>query len=161
MSTAEKLQKKSVLVSVPSLGLDTLDNLQCEDIVLWIASDERPLKAAAGYVDWRCNGWLSRLITSGQFRCERDERLLTLSAGRINQRRVFLVGIGEGKGFHARSAEELGSATAEMLGQAAAQDVAFGLPGTGDPDAHAQLLATLQKQLTSAKMTSWGPWRKM
>ena len=158
------VQAKKLQLS-PSLSLQTLDHLDHDDLVLWIASDERPLKAAAGYVDWRCNGWLSRLVTSGQFRCERGEQLLTLSQGRLRAKRVFLVGLGEQKSFHSRGAEEIGALSAKMLVSAAASDIALGLPGTGDADAHAELLQTvlrtLQQEPRSAKMTAWGPWRKM
>ncbi len=153
-------QATKKVVSSPALNLQTLDHLQSEDLVLWVASDERPLRAAAGYVDWRCNGWLSRLIASGQFRCERGEKLLTLSQGRILAKRVFLIGIGETKSFHARSAEELGQETAKMLEAAASRDVAVGLPGVGDQDTHAELLKTLQKHAGNTKLTTWGPWRR-
>ena len=45
------------MTPVRELSLAALDGLQAQDLVLFCASDERPLKAAAGYVDWRTNGW--------------------------------------------------------------------------------------------------------
>ncbi len=156
---------KPEVVQVPALSLETLDQLEARDLVLWIAADEKPLKGGAGYVDWRSNGWLSRLIAGGQFGCKRGERMLTLSPGRLRAERLFLMGLGDSKSYNARSATDLAEEAARVLDEAAATDVAIAVPGTGDADAHKQLfeslVASLEKKSRSSKMTTWGPWRKM
>jgi len=143
------------------LSLPALDALTATDLVLFCAVDERPLRAAAGYVDWRTNGWLSRLILTGQFRCQRGERLLTLSAGRLSASRIFLFGLGEAKAFAAKAAEELGGDVARALNEAGAAEVALGYPGAGEEDAIRVLLDTVQKKSSVSNMTAWGPWRKL
>jgi hypothetical protein len=155
---------KPEIATAPQLSLEQLDRLPATDLVLWLASDERPFKGGAGLVDWRANGWLSRLVVNGQFRCQKGERMLTLSQGRLNAQRVFLLGVGESKSYNARSAAELAGDAAKILDEAAATDIALALPGSGDADAHRQLLESLVAELSKsdreAKLTTWGPWRK-
>jgi len=156
---------KPEIISAPQLSLDQLDRLEATDLVLWLASDERPLKGSAGFVDWRANGWLSHLVASGQFKCDKGERMLTLSQGRLKAQRVFLIGLGEAKGYNARSAAEVAGDTAQILDEAAATNIALGIPGMGDADAHRQLfdslVLALSKQKRSTQVTTWGPWRKL
>jgi hypothetical protein len=76
------------------LGLEGLDRLQAEALLLGLPSDERPLKGAAGCCDWRLLGRLSRLLKSGDFGARRDEALLTDTRGRIGAPRVLLIGLG-------------------------------------------------------------------
>jgi Cytosol aminopeptidase family, N-terminal domain len=166
-------QRRPEVHNIQQLSLETLDALTAPDLVIWVASDERPLKGGAGYVDWRANGWLSRLIANGNFKCQRGERLLTLSQGRLQASRVFLLGLGEAKSYNARSAAEVAQEALAMFDDAAVTHVALALPGSGDSDAHKQLLESIlagfgkkpenkgPKNSESAKMTTWGPWRKM
>ena len=147
--------------SIPQLSLDTLDSLPMGDLALFCASEERPLLAAAGYVDWRLNGWLSRLIVRQQFKGEKKERLLTPSMGRIPPQRIFLFGIGPGSEFKHKMAADLGETIAEGLKQTATTALTVGLPGYGDSDAHEALLHAIVKHLATVKMTTWGPWSKL
>lgn len=147
--------------SIPQLSLDTLDSLPLGDLALFCAREERPLLAAAGYVDWRLNGWLSRLIVREQFKGEKKERLLTPSMGRIPPQRIFLFGIGSGSEFKHKMAGDLGEAFAQGLAQTETTALTVGLPGSGDTDAHEALLHAIKKHLPTVKMTTWGPWSKL
>ena len=147
--------------SIPQLSLDTLDSLPPGDLALFCASEERPLLAAAGYVDWRLNGWLSRLVVREQFKGTKKECLLTPSLGRIPPQRIFLFGIGPGADFKHKMAADLGEAFAAGMAQTETTALTLGLPGCGDSDAHEALLQTVVKHLTAVKMTTWGPWSKL
>jgi hypothetical protein len=147
--------------SIPQLSLDTLDSLPPGDLALFCAAEERPLLAAAGYVDWRLNGWLSRLIVRNQFKGGKKECLLTPSMGRIPPTRIFMFGLGPAQQFQHKMAAELGEAIAEGVAHTETLALTVGLPGIGDADAHQALLAALCKHLPAVKMTTWGPWSKL
>jgi hypothetical protein len=61
-------------------------------------ADERPLRGAAGLVDWRLCGRLSRLIASGRIQGELGETTL-LPAMRLAFQKVVLVGLGPSEAF--------------------------------------------------------------
>ncbi len=147
--------------AIPQLSLDTLDSLPPGDLALFCGADERPLLAAAGYVDWRLNGWLSKLIVRGNFKGERKEALLTPSAGRIPPERIFIFGIGPSAQLQHKAAGELGDEIAETIAAAGVVGLTVGMPGSVDADASAALLHSLQRKLASVKMTTWGPWSNL
>jgi hypothetical protein len=77
----------------PSLG--TLDALRTELLVVPVFSDERPLRGAAGLVDWRLCGRLSTLIVRGQLSGEFDDALLMPPPqGRLVLERILCLGVG-------------------------------------------------------------------
>jgi hypothetical protein len=146
---------------IRDLSLLALDQLETANLVLFCALDERPLKGAAGLVDWRTNGWLSRLIVTGQFRCQRGERLLTLSQGRLRAQRLFLFGLGESRALTASALGEIATEATKTLREAEVREAVLGFPGAGEADTHRALLDSLMKKMGDAKVTTFGPWRKM
>ncbi len=54
---------------------------------------ERPLRGAAGRVDWRLCGLVSEQMVAGAIRGEPDEAVLVLSSGRLKSPRILLVGL--------------------------------------------------------------------
>jgi hypothetical protein len=77
---------------------DQLEGAQIPDaLVLPFFSDERPLRGAAGLVDWRLGGRLSRMLQSGRVRGERGEATLYPPPGsprRVPFPRLLLFGLG-------------------------------------------------------------------
>lgn len=71
-----------------------LDEVAGEAIALGVFADERPLRGAAGFVDWRLNGALSRCMMADRFRAEPGEALLYPDRGRLSFGRVLLWGLG-------------------------------------------------------------------
>jgi Trk K+ transport system NAD-binding subunit len=73
---------------------ESLDRLQHECLVLGFFSDERPPRGNGGFVDWRLNGLVSRLIAEGRIRGEFSERVLIGPQRRIPPRKIVLFGLG-------------------------------------------------------------------
>jgi hypothetical protein len=76
------------------------DGAGADAIALAFFSDERPLRGAAGLVDWRLCGRLSRLLKAGKLSGRRGETLMLPPAGRrLTFPRVFLFGLGDSDGW--------------------------------------------------------------
>lgn len=74
--------------------LRAIDGLRCEAIALPFFQDERPLRGAAGLVDWRLCGRLSKLLVRGRVRGTRGERVLVPARPRLACDKLFLFGLG-------------------------------------------------------------------
>jgi hypothetical protein len=117
--------------SVP-LTLDALDPLPVDTVCLFVSEDERPLGGAAGFVDWRLCGQLSRLLVDGFFKGTRGESLLLPSNGRIGAPRLVVLGLGPGgQALHPGVLRTALSQAADVLNRARVDSVALELPGRG------------------------------
>ena len=67
-------------------------------LVVPVWTDVRPLRGAAGLLDWRLNGRLSQLLREGRLEGETGEKLLFV-ANRVPWRRVLTVGVGAETSF--------------------------------------------------------------
>jgi hypothetical protein len=95
-------------------------------VCLW--SDVRPLRGAAGLLDWRLNGKLSRWIQEGRLAGRAGEKTLVPTT-RIPWPTVLAIGLGASNEFsEARFFEALGCAFATMRGLGL-QTAAMALPG--------------------------------
>jgi leucyl aminopeptidase len=65
-------------------------------VPLW--ADVRPLRGAAGLLDWRLNGRLSRLLREGRLEGTPGEKLLFLTT-RVPWSRVLTIGLGQTTSF--------------------------------------------------------------
>ncbi len=133
----------SLTVVEPSLA--SLDSLErAEAVCLLVAEDERPLRGAAGYLDWRLCGALSRVLLDSFFSGRPDERLLMPTGGKVPAQRLFAVGLGPSRSVTALGLEHALKATAEMLMKAQAKTVAIALPHL--PQFGEETVATLIKR---------------
>jgi Cytosol aminopeptidase family, N-terminal domain len=122
----------SAQVSTVPLTLDALDPLKVDTLCLFVPQDERPLGGAAGFVDWRLCGQLSRLLVDGFFQGTRGESLLLPSSGRIGAPRLVVLGIGPGgEALHGGVLRSALSQAADVLNRARVDSVALELPGRG------------------------------
>lgn len=78
---------------VPS-DLRRFDELKAEALVLPFASDERPLRAPLGLVDWRLCGQLSRLLLRGRASGVETDAVLVPARPRLPFDKLFLFGVG-------------------------------------------------------------------
>jgi hypothetical protein len=97
-------------------------------LVVPVWSDVRPLRGAAGLLDWRLCGRLSQLIRDGRLVGDAREKLL-LVTGRVPWRRVLAVGIGDSSSFTEETFRVVIDCTLEALRGIGATSAAIALPG--------------------------------
>lgn len=68
-------------------------------LAVFFWQDVRPLRGAAGLLDWRLCGKLSGLIQSGRLTGTEGEQLLLPSGGRLPWRLIMVMGLGPRLGF--------------------------------------------------------------
>jgi len=76
------------------LSSDRIDVQECDVIVTGFFLDERPLRGASGWIDWRLNGRLSRFIQTKRLTGEWKETILLPSEGRLVAPLILLIGLG-------------------------------------------------------------------
>ncbi|MGB5365360.1 MAG: M17 family peptidase N-terminal domain-containing protein [Polyangiales bacterium] len=107
----------------------SLDELQTEVIVLPFFSDERPLQGAAGLIDWRLCGALSRKLMAGYLEGTFGEKALIANSGKLKSERLLLFGLGESTSFDEGVAKRACALIAEALREAKVSTAALTLPG--------------------------------
>ena len=111
------------------LRLEVLDDLPpLEALVVFIAENERPLVGAAGFLDWRMSGRLSRLLKSAFFTGAAEDQLLVTTEGALPIPRVFAVGMGRTGILQRERVDALLERAAEILNRAGIREVALELP---------------------------------
>ncbi len=110
-------------------SLEALDGLiGCDALCLFVAEDDRPLSGAAGFVDWRLGGALSRVLQQGFFVGAADDRLLFPTGGTLPVPCVFAVGVGLEASVDAARLGRFLEGAAAMLKKAKVGSVALALP---------------------------------
>lgn len=110
-------------------GLAAVDALEGTDaICCFLSEDERPLPGAAGFVDWRLNGALSRILKAGFFVGVPGEKLLVPTRGEVPAPKLFAVGLGRASAITALGFEHALTQAAEMLTKAQVPSVALAFP---------------------------------
>jgi len=112
-----------------SAAPQSLDELQTEIFVLPFFSDERPLRGAAGLIDWRLCGALSRKLMAGHLDGHFVEKALISAPPKLKSEGLLLVGLGASVAFDTGVAERACSLIAEALTDAKVSTAAIALPG--------------------------------
>src|SRR5205814_6042297 len=124
--------KVSAQVTTHEVGFEPLDSLPgLDSLCVFVGEDERPLRGAAGFLDWRLGGALSRVLVSGFFVGAPSDTLLLPTAGRIAIPRVFAIGVGRSAALTEEGLCAALRIAAQVLDKARAQAVALELPGAG------------------------------
>ncbi len=110
---------------------ESLDRLPHECLVLGFFSDERPPKGNGGFVDWRLNGLVSRLIADGKICGAFSERVLLESQRRLPPQKIVLFGLGKRRELSYESIREAGARMAETAVRIHCFDFAIEVPGAG------------------------------
>ncbi len=111
-----------------------VDEFRGDSLAVFCWSDVRPLRGAAGFVDWRLCGALSHAIEEKQFAGDLGEVVLMPVGGRLGKRRLFLFGLGPAS---ARSDDHLRTACRgafDVLEDAKVERVTFVTPHTLEED---------------------------
>ena len=107
---------------------ESLDRLDHECLVLGFFSDERPPRGNGGFVDWRLNGLVSRLIAEGTIRGEFSERVLIGPQRRIPPRKIVLFGLGRRRDLSYETLRDAGARMAETAVRMHCYDFAVEVP---------------------------------
>jgi len=107
---------------------ESLDRLQHECLVLGFFSDERPPRGNGGFVDWRLNGLVSRLIAEGRIRGDFSERVLIESQRRIPPQKIVLFGLGKRRDLSYETLRDAGARMAETAVRLHCFDFAVEVP---------------------------------
>lgn len=132
---------EATTVTTHPVGLEALDALPPLDaLCVFVAENERPLVGAAGFVDWRLCGALSRLLQSAFFSGEAGDSLLVATEGSLPVPRVFAVGMGRAGPLTREKLDALLVQAAEILRRAGMREVALELPygATSEADARSE-----------------------
>jgi len=81
------------------ISKDPFDRQESDLLITGLFKDERPLRGSAGWLDWRLNGRLSRLLMENRLKGEWGEKTLIPSEGRISPKGILLFGLGEARGY--------------------------------------------------------------
>ena len=71
-----------------------IERVPADVAVVALFADERPLRGAAGRLDWRLCGRLSRLVAAGRLSGQSGEAVLTPGGGGVRARAVVGLGLG-------------------------------------------------------------------
>jgi hypothetical protein len=117
-------------------SLESIDSLQGVDaLCVVLTEDDRPLTGAAGYLDWRMCGSLSRVLLQGFFKGDRGDQLLMPTSGGVSAIKLFAVGAGSSKSLDESTLGLLLENAAQMLKKAGVSTVALALPRCSLEDA--------------------------
>ena len=121
--------------------LRRLDELRADALVLPFFAEERPLRGAAGLIDWRLRGQLSRLRLRGRLTGAAFQRVLVPGRPLTSFDKIFLVGLGKEDEMVPARAEQACRVILEVLDHVLARSAALVLPGrsTGKVAADAAL----------------------
>jgi len=108
---------------------DPIDRLAVDTVCVSLYADERPLLDAAGLVDWRLCGRLSRLILDGSLTGQFGEKLLVHPGGRLIAARLLVVGHGRKASFHFLQLDQILREAFEALVRMRVPSAAMPLPG--------------------------------
>jgi hypothetical protein len=83
--------------------LQDIKKVDAESLVVWFFQDVRPLKGAAGQLDWLLCGALSSLLLQNKLRGAIGDVALLTSGGKVPSQKIFLVGLGTKTDFSTSS----------------------------------------------------------
>lgn len=112
-----------------SPDLRRLDGVESEVLALPFFSDLRPLRGAAGLVDWRMCGFLSKLLIRGRIDGSPGELTLLPSRERLSVDKILLVGLGASVDFSLKRFDDAVQRILEAATRARMRSCVLELPG--------------------------------
>ncbi len=142
-----------------SVPAQPVEELASECLVLFCHSDERPLRGAAGRVDWRLCGQLSALMVEEELTGALGQRLLVpVQDRRMGASRVLVLGVGE-SASSPRSQLRVGLEQAlEVLAKLRLKRILLSFPESWlTPEVAPELARTLVRRVESGLKELEGP----
>jgi len=103
--------------------------LHGEIFVIGCFEDVRPLKGAAGEIDWLFAGLLSHLFVQKKMTGAKGESALLATQGKIPIQKVFLIGLGARERYDLPALQGIVSSVVTRLDQMGGREVLFELLG--------------------------------
>jgi hypothetical protein len=110
------------------LSKERVDVQECDVLVTGFFKDERPLKGSSGWIDWRLNGKVSRLLMEKKLTGDWKEATLIPTQRRVIPRLTLLLGLGEVKEYNTLRLRELSPHLLEILKKLEVINVCLSLP---------------------------------
>ena len=110
------------------LSSEKVDVQECDVVVSGFFQDERPLQGSSGWIDWRLNGALSRILIDKRLTGEWKETTLIPSQGRLMPRLILLIGLGKLKEYSYLRVRELPRYLLESLEKLRVSNICLSLP---------------------------------
>jgi len=98
-------------------------------LVMGFFTDERPLRGGVGMVDWRLNGYVSRLLSARRLSGDSTECTLVASSGRLGSDFALLVGLGPRAHYGYERITEITSGATQTLQKLQVEEFALEVPG--------------------------------
>jgi Cytosol aminopeptidase family, N-terminal domain len=136
-------------VALLGLAPGPIERVPADVAVVALFAGERPLRAAAGRVDWRLCGRLSHLFASGRLTGVEGEAVLIPGGGGMRAPRVMGVGFGERARADAQRWERWVADVIERAGELNALSAVIALPEV--EGAVSERLSVLAKRLASCE----------
>lgn len=119
---------RTIAIQCAPLGLSAIDGLRADTLLLAPFSEDRPLRGAAGWCDWRLNGRLSRLIEQEWFAPRRRETMLMDATWPGGPVRLAVFGLGSRAAMDLVSYRRALARMLQVASRAGARHVALELP---------------------------------
>ena len=110
------------------LSPEKVDVQECDVVVAGFFQDERPLQGSSGWIDWRLNGRLSRILIEKRLTGEWKETTLIPSQGRLTPGLILLIGLGKVKEYSYLRVRELPLYLLEALEKLCVPNICLSLP---------------------------------
>jgi hypothetical protein len=130
--------------------LRRLDQLRCDVLALSFFATDRPLRGAAGLVDWRLCGRLSRLQAASRLTGASGEVTLFPPRPRLPFDKLLLLGLGAPESFDEAAYAEALRRTFAALSSMRTHSVAMALPGRATGAIAPECAMTALLDLTAA-----------
>jgi len=107
---------------------DSLDQLSTSLLVLPFFAGVKPLKGAIGFIDWRLNSFLSKLVIDNKIKGDWFEKILIPPFERIPAERILLVSLGPKDDFDSQKMSDFTIKLMETTYRIAFSSFAVALP---------------------------------
>lgn len=130
----------------------TLDELKTDLLVTTLSESDRPPRGVSGLVDWRMNGFLSKMIIKGAIHGAEEECVLMPLHRRLPARRLLIVGTGPREKFTLSRARALGEALSKRIAKLGAIDVAVSIPPAVDEQQRGETARVVQGSMAKTAL---------
>lgn len=113
---------------------EPIDLQECDLLVTGFFKDERPLRGTAGWLDWRLNGMLSRLVMEKKLTGEWKEKTLIPTHQRVTPKLLLFLGLGYVKSYSYLTIREMVPFLYETIKNLKSSQIGLSFPYSAEYD---------------------------